>query len=29
MAVEFLARHEAWPLRGRILRVDGGLLMGA
>ena len=27
-AVEFLARREAWPLRGQILRVDGGMFFG-
>jgi 3-oxoacyl-[acyl-carrier protein] reductase len=28
MAVEFLARREAWPLRGQALRVDGGMFFG-
>ncbi|MCU0691784.1 MAG: SDR family oxidoreductase, partial [Polyangiaceae bacterium] len=28
-AVEFLARREAWPLRGQVVRVDGGLFFGA
>ncbi len=28
MAVEFVARQEAWPLRGQVLRVDGGMFFG-
>lgn len=28
MAVEFLARREAWPLRGQTMRVDGGMFFG-
>ncbi len=29
MTVEFLARRDAWPLRGQIVRVDGGMFFGA
>ena len=28
MAVEFLARREAWSLRGQTIRVDGGMFFG-
>ena len=27
--VEFLARREAWPLRGQVVRADGGMYFGA
>ena len=27
--VEFLARREAWPLRGQVMRADGGMFFGA